>query len=109
MTPACKRTILWSSWRGGCTGTPAAAIHKKSQRWRSGTSASSDVKLPELNPKAAPPFVDAQALKTWLQSVPLANVTLAQQDLLGELESFNSFPTSGANRLPLLEALREPG
>jgi hypothetical protein len=66
------------------------------------------VKLPELNPKAAPQFVDAQACKTWLQGVPLANVTVAQQDLLGELEAFNSFPTSGANRLAVLEALREP-
>jgi hypothetical protein len=66
------------------------------------------VKLPELNPKAAPQFVDAQACKTWLQSVPLANVTVAQQDLLHELEAFNSFPTSGANRLAVLETLREP-
>jgi hypothetical protein len=66
------------------------------------------VRLPELNPKAAPQFVDAQACKTWLQSVPLANVTVAQQDLLHELEAFNSFPTSGANRLAVVEALREP-
>ena len=66
------------------------------------------MKLPELNPKATPQFVDAQACKTWLQGVPLANVTVAQQDLLGELEAFNSFPTSGANRLAVLEALREP-
>jgi len=66
------------------------------------------VKLPELNPRAAPQFVDAPACKRWLQSVPLANVAVAQQDLLSELEVFNSFPTSAANRLGVLETLREP-
>jgi len=66
------------------------------------------VTLPELNPRAAPQFVDAQACKTWLASVPLANVAVAQQDILGELEIFNRFPTSAANRLAVLETLREP-
>jgi hypothetical protein len=66
------------------------------------------VTLPELNPRAAPQFVDAQACKTWLASVPLANVAVAQQDLLGELEIFNRFPTAAANRLAVLETLREP-
>ena len=64
--------------------------------------------LPELNPRAAPQFVDAQACKTWLAGVPLANVAVAQQDILGELEIFNRFPTSASNRLAVLETLREP-
>jgi hypothetical protein len=66
------------------------------------------VTLPDLNPRAAPQFVDAQACKTWLAGVPLANVAVAQQDLLAELEVFNRFPTSAANRLAVLETLREP-
>jgi hypothetical protein len=64
--------------------------------------------LPDLNPRAAPQFVDAQACKTWLAGVPLANVAVAQQDLLAELEVFNRFPTAAANRLAVLETLREP-
>ena len=65
------------------------------------------VKLPELNPRAAPQFIDAESCKAWLERVPLANVALAQQDMLAELETFNCFPTSAGNRLAVLEALRE--
>jgi cyclic-di-GMP-binding protein len=65
------------------------------------------VKLPELNPRATPQFVDAESCKSWLENLALANVALAQQDLLAELEVFNGFPTSTANRLAVLEALRE--
>ena len=66
------------------------------------------MKLPELNPRASPQFIDAASCKSWLESVPLANVAVAQQDLLAELELFNSYSTSAANRLAVLEALREP-
>src|SRR3954470_11620896 len=66
------------------------------------------MKLPELSPKAAPEFVDPASCKAWLEHVPLANVGAAQLDLLRQLEEFNRFPTSPANRLPVLEALREP-
>jgi hypothetical protein len=65
------------------------------------------VKLPELSAGATPQFVDAATCKAWLDHVPLANVAVAQQDLLAELEVFNSFPTSTANRLAVMEALRE--
>ena len=65
------------------------------------------MKLPELKPNAAPQFVDAESCKSWLDNVPLANVGAAQQDLVGELEMFNKFPTAAANRLGVLEALRE--
>jgi cyclic-di-GMP-binding protein len=65
------------------------------------------VRLPELNPRATPQFVDAESCKSWLGSVPLANTAVAQQDMLDELELFNRFPTSAANRLAVLEALRE--
>jgi hypothetical protein len=65
------------------------------------------MKLPELSPSAAPQFVDAASCKAWLQQLPLANVGAAQQDLLDELEEFNSFPTSAGNRLGVLETVRE--
>jgi hypothetical protein len=65
------------------------------------------VKLPELNPRAAPQFIDAVSCKAWLENLALANIAVVHQDLLGELELFNSFATSAANRLAVLEALRE--
>lgn len=65
------------------------------------------MKLPELSASATPQFVDAASAKTWLEHVPLANVTAAQQDLLAELEVFNSFPAAAVNRLAVMEALRE--
>jgi hypothetical protein len=65
------------------------------------------MKLPELSAHADPQFVDATSCNTWLEHVPLANVALAQQDLLAELEVFNRFPISSANRLAVMEALRE--
>ena len=34
------------------------------------------MKLPELNPKAAPHFVDAASCKAWLESVALATAAL---------------------------------
>lgn len=65
------------------------------------------MKLPELSEGAAPEFVDAASCKAWLEHVPLANVGAAQGELLDQLEEFNRFPVSSANRLAVLEALRE--
>ena len=65
------------------------------------------MKLPELSPTAAPQFVDAASCKAWLEQLPLANVGAAQQDLLDEIEEFNVFPTAAANRLNVMETLRE--
>lgn len=65
------------------------------------------MKLPELSASASPQFTDPASAKSWLDHVPLANTSAAQQDLLGELEVFNRFPTATANRLGVLEALRE--
>jgi cyclic-di-GMP-binding protein len=63
--------------------------------------------LPELSESAAPEFVDTASCKAWLEHVPLANVAAAQGDLLDQLEEFNRFPVSSANRLAVIEALRE--
>lgn len=65
------------------------------------------MKLPELSAAAAPQFTDAASCKAWLHNLPLANVAAAQQEMLGELEILNRFPTSAANRLGVMEALRE--
>jgi hypothetical protein len=66
------------------------------------------VKLPELSASAAPQFTDAASCKQWLENLPLANVGAAQQEMLAELEVLNRFPTSAANRLGVMETLREP-
>lgn len=63
--------------------------------------------LPALSPDAAPEFVDAPSAKSWLESVPLANVAAAQQQLLEQIQEFNGYGTDTANRLATLEALRE--
>ena len=64
--------------------------------------------LPKLSPAAAPEFVDAAACKAWIENVPLANVAAAQRQLLGQLKELNRLPTGAANRLAIMEALREP-
>ena len=62
---------------------------------------------PELSPQAAPEFVNAATAKSWLELVPLANVSAAQQQLLEQIREFNGYATGAANRLATLEALRE--
>ena len=63
--------------------------------------------LPELSASASPEFVDPASCTAWLELVPLANVSAAQHELLTQLEIFNSFPVAAANRLGVMEALRE--
>src|SRR5205809_902553 len=57
------------------------------------------MKLPELSEGASPEFTDAATCKAWLEHVPLANVAAAQGELLSQLEEFNQFPTTAAQRL----------
>jgi len=65
------------------------------------------MKLPELSADASPEFVDAASCTAWLENVPLANVSAAQHELLGQLEILNCFPASAGHRLAVMEALRE--
>src|SRR5437588_2859644 len=65
------------------------------------------MKLPELSESASPEFSDAATCKAWLEHIPLANVAAAQAELLDQLEEFNSFPAAAAQRLAVMEALRE--
>lgn len=66
-----------------------------------------DFELPGLTPDAVPKFVDAATAKAWVSSVPLANVSSAQQTLLGQLQQFNRCVTRASARLGALEVLRE--
>jgi hypothetical protein len=65
------------------------------------------MKLPDLSEAAAPEFSDAATCKAWLEHVPLANVAAAQGELTSQLEEFNRFPIAAAQRLGVLETLRE--
>src|ERR671922_1699516 len=65
------------------------------------------MKLPELSESASPEFTDAASCKTWLEHIPLANVAAAQTELANQLAEFNRFPAAAAQRLAVLEALRE--
>jgi cyclic-di-GMP-binding protein len=56
---------------------------------------------------AAPPFIDPESCKLWLENVPLANVAEAQQQLLAAVAEFNRASLKGAVRLATLEAMRE--
>ena len=63
--------------------------------------------LPALAPDASPEFVDPGSCRAWIEDLPLANVGAAQSQFLAQLEELNRFPTSAANRLAILETLRE--
>ncbi|HYD56409.1 MAG TPA: hypothetical protein VEB41_05835 [Burkholderiales bacterium] len=63
--------------------------------------------LPDLSASAAPEFADAEGARMWLEHVPLANVGAAQRQLLVQIEQFNKFKVAAAERLAVMEALRE--
>ncbi|MGH8765809.1 MAG: hypothetical protein ACRET8_08830 [Burkholderiales bacterium] len=65
------------------------------------------LQLPKLSPQAAPEFIDAASAKAWLEHVPLANVAAAQHQLMLQLEEFNLFDVLPAERLAVLETVRE--
>lgn len=63
--------------------------------------------LPPISADADPEFRDAAACSAWLQTLPLINVAPSQGRLLGALEELNSFDLAPAERLKILEILRE--
>ena len=67
-----------------------------------------DLDLPSIRPDAEPEFTDASGCTKWLQSVPLINVGPAQIRLLGQLEELNAYKLAPAERLKILELMREP-
>ena len=64
-------------------------------------------KLPEIDPAARPEFTDGPSCKSWLENVPLANVSTAQRQLLIQVEELNRFAVPARGRLEALEAVRE--
>src|SRR5438876_6368247 len=63
---------------------------------------------PSVKPRAAPDFTDSSACAKWLQSLPLINVGPSHVRLLAQLEQLTACSIAPAERLKILELLREP-
>jgi cyclic-di-GMP-binding protein len=63
--------------------------------------------LPLAAPDARPEFRDAAACAAWLQGVPLINVATSHGRLLAQLAELNRCEVAPAERLKILEQLRE--
>ncbi len=64
--------------------------------------------LPAIRPDAHPEFKDSSACAAWLQSLPLINTGPSHARLLGQLGELNGCEVAPAERLKILELLREP-
>jgi cyclic-di-GMP-binding protein len=64
--------------------------------------------LPVAAPDARPEFRDAAGCAAWLQGVPLINVASSHAKLLAQLAELNRADVAPAERLKILEQLREP-
>jgi hypothetical protein len=67
-----------------------------------------DFPLPEISAEAKPDFADAAACAAWLAELPLVNVAPSQMRLLEQLRQLNRYGMGPAERLAVLEAMREP-
>ena len=67
-----------------------------------------DFPLPEISAAARPEFTDAASCADWLAELPLVNVAPSQIRLLDQLQQLNRFDMPPAERLKVLETLREP-
>src|SRR3979490_769132 len=63
---------------------------------------------PSIKPGAAPDFTDSSGCAKWLQSLPLINVGPSHVRLLAQLDELNACNIAHAERLKILELLREP-
>ncbi len=63
---------------------------------------------PNIKPDAAPEFKDSAACAKWLQTLPLVNAGPSHDRILGQLEELNACSIAPAERLKILELLREP-
>lgn len=68
----------------------------------------STTELPALTPGANPEFRDSRGCAEWLQRLPLTNVSPSHAAVLGQLEELNGCDIVPAERLRILELLREP-
>lgn len=64
--------------------------------------------LPEFSADARPEFSDGASCAAWLAELPLVNVAPSQIRLLDQLQELNRFDLPPAERLKVLEVLREP-
>ncbi|BBO22340.1 MAG: hypothetical protein AMXMBFR31_06000 [Candidatus Desulfobacillus denitrificans] len=64
--------------------------------------------LPTLGPGQPPAFANARSCSDWLAAQPLANPTQAQALLLRQINLLNRFDIAPAERLKILELLRDP-
>jgi cyclic-di-GMP-binding protein len=67
-----------------------------------------DFNLPGISAAASPEFTDGASCAAWLAELPLVNVAPSQIRLLDQLQEMNRFNLPPAERLKVLEALREP-
>jgi len=63
---------------------------------------------PSIKPDAAPDFTDSSGCAKWVQSLPLINVGPSHVRLLAQLDELNAYGIAPAERLKILELLREP-
>jgi cyclic-di-GMP-binding protein len=68
----------------------------------------SEFELPQISADAHPEFADSASCVAWLAELPLVNVAPSQIRLLGQLQELNRFDLPAAERLKVLETLREP-
>ena len=67
----------------------------------------SEFKLPEFSADAQPEFTDSASCAAWLTELPLVNVAPSQIRLLNQLSQINRYNLPSAERLKVLEVLRE--
>lgn len=65
------------------------------------------LELPALDPEATSPWPDRAACEQWLSQLQFTNIRATQEDILGRLVQLNSAVLPAAQRLELVEALRE--
>jgi cyclic-di-GMP-binding protein len=68
----------------------------------------SELELPQISADAHPEFADSASCAAWLAELPLVNVAPSQIRLLSQLQELNRFDLPAAERLKVLETLREP-
>lgn len=64
--------------------------------------------LPPLGQELPPAFANARSCRDWLSAQPLANPTQAQILLLRQINLLNHYAIAPAERLKILELLRDP-
>lgn len=64
--------------------------------------------LPEVGTEQPPAFTSARGCREWLSAQPLAHSAQAQALLLRQLNLLNRFAVAAAERLKILELLRDP-